>query len=798
MGFGFQPCRRCLDSTGFRPPANASPGSAGSNFLSSSSTSSSISSFVFLLFFLVLILLLSSCRGESDGVGAVIDHGAGEIRETRIGVSAEGEIEFAGSGDFRGITISAQELDEAAGGYLLIEMDPSPDRQNGYLPVGNLYTMSLFDRDGNEVQASAMVVLSIPYKKSVVEYHQVEDELVLLRDGQVQSSTRSADEGVLTATLDGFGKFVVAFQEFAPTARPHPLPLITVGWDGYADADKIDDPAVNPIADPHRGLRVVQIGERVQLRGRDTDVSRRPYTSYSWELLAAPEGTDVVLPGTGQEIEFIPDRVGLYEVQLTASNSVDDTETLTITAGSYSYLERNGDIDNYCGFCHAGGFPPGEYEDIYGRDTMRDLITPWQGSNHAAAYENLSELDGERDNTVCLNCHTTGFLFADRTMDGDDDYPGAWGFDDFVTAEDVWLTTPSDAASVAPHLAGVACEACHGPAGAGGTPPDSSGFRHEYQASLSQGPCMACHNIDPEEEQLDKRHFSSWEGALHVEAHYVVEGQARVADTYPCYNCHVGQYFIGRMHDRSLEPADIDQPEGITCAVCHDPHGESDHAYQLRHTGEVDIPLRDVVHSYEAGTAAVCYSCHNAYIALPAVGEDLHGNQAEMLEGIGGYEYGRDDLPTGIHRFVTDKCVGCHMVAEHHDERVITHQRRLYEGEDIADADDYTIQGCISCHSGDMALPEEGNRFDYRDRFSEIEVSLEELQVRINELAGREDLHSPIIHNYEQSLSGDKLEAVNRAAYNYLFVRRDGSYGIHNYQYAAALLQLSMEDLEGY
>lgn len=697
----------------------------------------------------------------------------------------------------------ASGLEAAAGGFLKIIMDPAPGSQNGYLPAGNLYTFTLHDGAGNRVDGSGLITIGVPYKQVVVAGAGIDPaQLVLLRGGAVVGATTSQEQAVLTAAVAAFSEFVVAFPEIPPTAKPHPLPLIELDFDGYADAPKILDPSGNEIADPARGIGTVQVGERVALRARPRDVSGYAYDSFAWELLARPPGSTAEFSGAGERVELIPDRLGMYELRLTAVSYVtSDSEIIVITVGGYSYVNQGGEISNYCISCHAGNLDGFQHiKDSYGRAVLRDLVTPWEQSSHARAYATVVQEAGE-DNTVCLNCHTTGFLFADRSTppDGTDDYPAAWGFDDFITD---W-NTPAAAAEAAPHLKGVNCESCHGPGGAG----DGAGLQHFYRSSLGQGPCMACHNIDPDQQIPGRSYFYGWEGDLHIEAHRVQDGRSRMADSYPCYHCHVGQYFIGRMHGKTLAPADVKRPEGITCAVCHDPHGESGNVAQLRITGEVTIRLKNnsveddfSELTFAAGNAAVCYSCHNAYIMLPAVGEDLHGNQAEMMEGVGGYAYGLE-VGTRTHggRVVGDKCVECHMVAEHGGEAVVTHQRRLYEGDDIFAATGYTTKGCSTqeCHQGAYALPT-GNRFDYGGRVTAIKERLEELQTRINHLAGREDPDSPIIHNYEQSLAGDKLAAVNRAAYNYLFVKRDGSYGVHNYPYAAELLRLSLEDLESY
>lgn len=769
----------------------------------------SFPSLLFSMLTILLAALLLSCGGESDGPGIVVSPGSTsptQLQETSAPVSAAGVVDFVGSGDFSGLVIKAEGLTAAVGGRLRIIMDPNPPApfQGNLSPAGNLFTLTLLDRNGQVVSnAAGLVTASFPYRPKVVAQAGKEPaDLRLLSNGEILSASVSEERAVLTAAFTGFSSFIVVFELIPPTAQPHPLPLIEMAWDGYVDAPKIMDPTGKLIADSARGINIVQIGERAMLQARRQDISGHDYTTFSWQISTRPDQSIAQLDELGSRAELIPDRVGRYEVSLTASNNfVSETAAITITAGSYSYAEQSGAVRNYCQFCHGGIDiePFDQLLDIYGRPILRDIVGPWSQTNHANAFAYLSPL--ERNNTVCLNCHTTGFLFADRSGNVNDDYPEAFGFDDFITD---W-NEPSAAGAAAPHLTGVSCESCHGPGGSG-APPPSSGFQHDYRATLAQGPCMACHNIDPDQQIEGRAYFYGWEGDLHIDSHRVRDGRVRVADTSPCYNCHVGQYFIGRMHNKTLVPADIDEPEGITCVVCHDPHGESGHPYQLRITGEVIINLRNnggvddfTTLVFDAGNSGVCYSCHNAFFMLPAVGVDLHGNQAEMMEGVGGFTYDRElgGLTHGL-RTVPDKCVRCHMIAEHEGEPVTTHQRRLFEGEDIFTGTDYTIIGCSTadCHQGPLALPATGNRFDYDGRTTEIQASLEALQARINQVVGRAP-DSVISPNYVAvaTLSDAELTAVNRAAYNYLFVIRDGSFGVHNYPYAAALLELSMADL---
>jgi hypothetical protein len=97
-----------------------------------------------------------------------------------------------------------------------------------------------------------------------------------------------------------------------------------------------------------------------------------------------------------------------------------------------------------------------------------------------------------------------------------------------------------------------------------------------------------------------------------------------------------------------------------------------------------------------------------------------------------------------------------------------------------------------------MALPTTGDRFDFKGKRTEIGSLMTQLQARINSLIGR-NTGDVIKINYTASeaagVSADKLKAINRAAYNYLFIFRDNSGGVHNYPYAKKLLALSLNDL---
>ncbi len=86
-----------------------------------------------------------------------------------------------------------------------------------------------------------------------------------------------------------------------------------------------------------------------------------------------------------------------------------------------------------------------------------DIHTDWSKSRHAKAFELLVDV-GEEKNPKCLTCHATGY--------------GKGGFTD---------TTAT------PDLAGVTCEACHGPGA------DHNGDKSKITRVPAVTVCAGCH-----------------------------------------------------------------------------------------------------------------------------------------------------------------------------------------------------------------------------------------------------------------------------------------------------------------
>ncbi len=212
------------------------------------------------------------------------------------------------------------------------------------------------------------------------------------------------------------------------------------------------------------------------------------------------------------------------------------------------------DKSTTCGNCHVG----------HERD--------WQTTAHAGAYATLANNPGAQD--FCFSCHTIS-EFGNATT-------GAVGWD---AVQD---TAYHD----------VQCESCHGPGvdhieePDGGTEPLAS----IVAAVDGENGCGECHN------GTHHPFVEEWTQSAHATP--VAEITSRdEAEAASCVPCHTAQGALRGWGVTSeyLEAGDaLADQEGITCAVCHDPHGAAGHEGQLRFA--VDVPSQE---------ENLCIKCHH-------------------------------------------------------------------------------------------------------------------------------------------------------------------------------------------
>jgi hypothetical protein len=420
------------------------------------------------------------------------------------------------------------------------------------------------------------------------------------------------------------------------------------------------------------------------------------------------------------------------------------------------------------------------------RTCHSETVAEWLGTGHPNAYETLVTADSH-NNPYCLQCHTLGWdapvNFGDTTIT--DFGVDHGGYDDF------WLATDEEGIERRHALEGVQCESCHGGQG-------PSMYNHNPQVSLatrfeggeSLAPCASCHG-----EQMEQWHEGAHGNYYEMNPGHTVEDYTAEWNRTSCWGCHGAEGFIANNdpdYAGMLPGATLDL---VGCVACHDPHG-ADNTAQLRN-------LNDFTTVYAAdgvpvtftgqGSSQLCAQCHHNHRTAQNVTDQIfnmatfrgahHDNQMDMFLGAGSYEIPGFTYDRGTdgfaHKAIGNACVSCHMeVTAPHGYELHDHTFEAYLG------------ACTSCHGNQTS-------FDI-DAFDAGNVGG---QSEIMDLMGQ--IETWFATEYGITSAGDSLSSTSfmatvtntahrEAAYGYLFVKSDGSLGVHNPAYATSLLNNSL------
>ncbi len=223
-----------------------------------------------------------------------------------------------------------------------------------------------------------------------------------------------------------------------------------------------------------------------------------------------------------------------------------------------------------------------------------DRQRSWSRTGHARAWADLQ--NSGHAASYCNNCHTTN---------------GSSN----LAPDSAGYTSVADNAK--PYYQDVQCESCHGP-GAGhiSSPDASQPLTTVHADTASNFGCGTCHTgtHDPFVDQ--------WRASRHGSVESAANGNAA------CAGCHSAQGALARFAPTAnyLEK-NSSTWEPITCAVCHDPHGNKDNPSELRYA--VNSP------SIETN---LCMQCHQRRsVPDPTSSRGAHSPQGPMVLGDAGY-----------------------------------------------------------------------------------------------------------------------------------------------------------------
>jgi len=553
---------------------------------------------------------------------------------------------------------------------------------------------------------------------------------------------------------------------------------------------EIKDYALSATNQTSGGLGTVGVGQPLYLEAqiRNT-IPASNILGVTWALTSKPVGSTATLqtspitatmpiysPGdrgfyqvAGDRLVLRPDVVGQYLVTATVATNGGNM-VLTREFSGATFLG----VSNSCLFCHSGGYLP-------------DMVTAWSKTHHSSALTN--SLDGWNTDYFtqnCIKCHTTGYDANALAVNG--------GFDD-IQAQTGWVMptnlVPGNYAAMPAALrakANVQCEACHG---AGSEHAFALGNTNRIAVSFSAGDCAQCHDAEPYHVK-----GAEWANSLHAVATRIPTGEGRAS----CVRCHAAPGFVDFV-DGVPEAQRRTLYEAIICAACHDPHG-AEGPHILRQVSSVTL-MDGFTTITNGGTGQLCMNCHlsrrNAtnYVEITAGSSQFgphHGPQTDMLAGANAITYGKE-IPSSAHSAaVKDTCVACHLQEVAANAPYFGHvgghtfKPGWDGGTPNTPEDDVHLVGlCTDCHG-----PVE--TFDFKRGDYDGDGIVQGVQTEVKALLARlGNLLPPA--GPDVTITAAYTKPQLRAAYNYLFVLEDGSYGVHNLSYAVGLLNASIADL---
>jgi hypothetical protein len=299
--------------------------------------------------------------------------------------------------------------------------------------------------------------------------------------------------------------------------------------------------------------------------------------------------------------------------------------------------------------------------------------------------------------------------------------------------------------------------------------------------------CVDCHDDDTD----IKSRSIQWDASTHATGGNFERVSSRGDNV--CATCHTHEGFIERMATGNWTTVDeVTNPTPPNCRTCHaihDTYTEAD--LDVQYTTAFDLQIDGTTVDFGDGT--LCAQCHQPRLPDPmpvSGGADVtitsaywgvhHGPQGGLLGGAGGYEFPETGSFTydGPHFHATDTrgngCPTCHM-ANPYGAQAGGHTMFMaysYHGSDVPNT-----AGCEECHSSADGWTD----FDYASVQTDIAALLVTLKARLE----TDLLLDAGDHVIPGTMTADQAGAV----LNYLMILEDRSDGVHNPDYAEALLQ---------
>ena len=275
---------------------------------------------------------------------------------------------------------------------------------------------------------------------------------------------------------------------------------------------------------------------------------------------------------------------------------------------------------------------------------------------------------------------------------------------------------------------------------------------------------------------------------------------ASVINQAKCLECHSEDY---RMAPNDAKPTAAEAKYGLTCVTCHDPHakGTQSSVWNKDRNPQLNMPRKDL-----------CVQCHNAELGPNGVakaGSAVHHPMKEMMNGTGAI-----DVPQGSPSVHKGKCVQCHMVptgyeyngaagsAGNHVFAIVTPDQSVSQTTTTATGfQPMPSSSCTTCHSrpGDEQATWLQSTLDDRQAAmkawdAQVTTALSAAAVRLGFTgtdAAAKIANANAALNAKKTAGGTwKTSQLNfqKAFTNQQYVESEGSWGIHNWDYARTVI----------
>jgi hypothetical protein len=291
--------------------------------------------------------------------------------------------------------------------------------------------------------------------------------------------------------------------------------------------------------------------------------------------------------------------------------------------------------------------------------------------------------------------------------------------------------------------------------------------------------------------------YSEWAMEGHADSLDDLIGSGHAQQS--CLECHSADY---RLAEEGEKPSLSEAKYGITCQACHDPHTPGEQTSFWNEERNPQLPTT---------REELCIECHNGEIAKGATavpGTAVHHPMQEMMEGRGAI-----GVPAGSPSVHKDGCVQCHMVPTQYDRFAVpmTGANHIFAVVEPDVAKEATTTGningarwpmpyssCGTCHATANDPYATYLQSTLTSRQTQMHAWDDEAGAELTAAAQRMGYPTTAsavaaINKKAQADWNASERALMSAYTNRTFVESEGSWGIHNWDYAKTVILKAIE-----